>query len=149
LGLLAQSLGANVGASDVPALRTQMASLGAWHGAREAAPSVAPSAGTDAVALATWRYLLDAGSMQDDEPHLAATARPAAAVVSAATAASLGTPAEVTVSGPTGAITLPLEVGTVVDNAVVLPMNSAGCVVARDLGAGYGDQVSLRAGGAA
>ena len=149
LGLIAQSLGANVGASDVPALRKQMASLGSWQGARDAAPSVAAGAATGGVVLATWRYLLDAGSMQDDEPHLAATARPAAAVVSTATAASLGAPAEITVSGPAGAITLPLEVGNVVDNAVVLPMNSAGCVVARDLGAGYGDQVSLRAGGAA
>jgi NADH-quinone oxidoreductase subunit G len=149
LGLLAQSLGANVGASDVPALRKQMAAIGAWQGARAAAPaeSAAPAAG--GVALSTWRYLLDAGSMQDDEPHLAATARPAVAVVSAATAASLGNPAEVTISGPAGAIALPLEVGTVVDNAVVVPMNSVGCVVARDLGAGYGAQVTLRAGGAA
>ncbi|MGI9135626.1 MAG: NADH-quinone oxidoreductase subunit G, partial [Candidatus Nanopelagicales bacterium] len=145
LGLVAQSLGANVGASDVPALRKQMASIGAWQGARESVPSVAPAAAAGGVALATWRYLLDAGSMQDDEPHLAATARPAAAVVSAATAASLGNPAEVTISGPAGAIALALEVGNVVDNAVVLPMNSAGCVVARDLGAGYGEQVSLRA----
>jgi NADH-quinone oxidoreductase subunit G len=93
--------------------------------------------------------LLDEGSLQADEPHLAATARTAAAIVSAATAASLGNPAEVIISGPAGAIALPLEVGNVVDNAVVLPMNSAGCVVARDLGAGYGEQVSLRAGGAA
>jgi NADH-quinone oxidoreductase subunit G len=45
LGLVAQSLGANVGASDVPALRRQMASLGAWQGSRESAPSVAPAAG--------------------------------------------------------------------------------------------------------
>ncbi len=149
LGLIAQNLGANIGASDVPALRRQMASLGAWQGSRESAPTVAPAAAAGGVALATWRYLLDEGSMQDDEPHLAATARSAAAVVSAATAASLGNPAEVTISGPAGAIVLPLEVGNVVDNAVVLPMNSAGCVVARDLGAGYGEQVSLRAGGAA
>jgi NADH-quinone oxidoreductase subunit G len=149
LGLLAQSLGANVGGSDVPAIRAQMASLGTWSGAREAVPTDSAGAASGGVALATWRYLLDAGSMQDDEPHLAATARPAVAVVSAATAASLGNPAEVTVSGPSGAIALPLEVGNVVDNAVVLPMNSAGCVVARDLGAGYGEQVSLRAGGAA
>jgi NADH-quinone oxidoreductase subunit G len=149
LGLLAQSLGANVGASDVASLRRQMATLGSWQGARSAAPSASAAVATGGVTLATWRYLLDAGSLQDDEPHLAATARPAAAIVSSATAASLGNPAEVTVSGPAGAIVLPLEVGTVVDNAVVLPMNSAGCVVARDLGAGYGDQVSLRAGGAA
>ena len=149
LGLVAQSLGANVGASDVPSLRRQMASLGAWQGSRESAPSLAPAAAAGGVALATWRYLLDEGSLQADEPHLAATARTAAAIVSAVTAASLGNPAEVIISGPTGAIALPLEVGNVVDNAVVLPMNSAGCVVTRDLGAGYGEQVSLRAGGAA
>ena len=57
--------------------------------------------------LASWRQLLDSGVMQDGEPHLAATARPTVAMVSAKTAAGLGD--TVTVTGPAGSLTLPVR----------------------------------------
>ena len=47
------------------------------------APSTVP--GVLDVRLATWRQLLDSGRMQDGEPSLAGTARPAVARMSAAT----------------------------------------------------------------
>ena len=40
--------------------------------------------------LATWHELLDAGRMQDGDEHLAGTAKPARALISAATASSAG-----------------------------------------------------------
>ena len=40
--------------------------------------------------LATWHLLLDAGRLQDGEPHLAGTAKKATAVLSASTAAEVG-----------------------------------------------------------
>ena len=56
--------------------------------------------------LATWHNLLDAGRMQDGEPNLAGTARPAVAKMSAATAAEIGVTAgaKVSVSTSRGAI---------------------------------------------
>ena len=52
-----------------------MAELGPWDGERAARPTVArgrPAAAADGgLALATWRLLLDNGSMQDGEPYLA------------------------------------------------------------------------------
>ena len=61
---------------------------------RAAAPSrrgrgAAPP-GTGEAVLAGWRMLLDAGRLQDGEPHLAGTARPPVARLSAATAAEIG-----------------------------------------------------------
>jgi len=54
------------------------------------------------------------------EPHLAATARPTEAVMSLATATSLGVAnsATVTLSTTTGSVTLPLSIGDVADGAV-------------------------------
>ena len=70
--------------------------------------------------------------MQDGEPHLAATARPTTAVLSARTAAAIGD--TVTVSGPVGSVTLPVQVGDILDDVVWLPMNSPGCHIHADLG---------------
>jgi NADH-quinone oxidoreductase subunit G len=97
--------------------------------------------------LATWRQLLDSGVMQEGEPHLAATARPSVALVSSATAEGLGD--TVTVTGPTGSVTLPLVVGEVLDGVVWLPLNSPGCHVHADLGAVAGSVVQLTPGGTA
>jgi NADH-quinone oxidoreductase subunit G len=85
--------------------------------------------------------------MQEGEPHLAATARPTVALVSQQTADALGE--TVTISGPRGAVTLPVEVGDVLDGVVWVPTNSAGCHIHADLGAVPGTPVQLSAGGAA
>ncbi|MHB1164177.1 MAG: NADH-quinone oxidoreductase subunit G [Candidatus Nanopelagicales bacterium] len=146
LAMIAEEMGCSV-PRDVAALRREMGALGPWTGARAAAPSVPAPGPAPGTRLATWRQLLDAGRMQDAEPHLAATARPVVARMSAATAEGLG--GSVTVSGPKGSVTVPVQVADVVDGAVWLPMNSPGCHVHADLGAGEGDEVRLSAGGVA
>ena len=146
LAMIAESMGFVV-PGDVPALRREMGSLGAWSGARAASPNVTAAPAGNGTRLATWRQLLDSGLMQEDEPHLAATARPTVAVLSAATASRVGE--AVTVSGPTGSVTVPVVVGNVLDDVVWLPLNSPGCHVYADLGAREGDEVRLTAGGLA
>ena len=90
--------------------------------------------------------------MQQGEPYLAATARPVVAMVSAATAASLGSPQWVRISGPAGAVELPLEIAEAADGVIAVPMHSPGCSIYRDLGVRIGESVRVAAvttGGAA
>jgi NADH-quinone oxidoreductase subunit G len=97
--------------------------------------------------LATWRQLLDDGVLQDDEPHLAGTARRVVARISRATADSLGGPSSVTVSTDRGAVTLPVEVADLPDGVVWLPGNSPDSKLRATLGVGHGAVVSIAAGG--
>jgi NADH-quinone oxidoreductase subunit G len=145
LAMIAEELGFTQQA-DVRAIRAEMGALGPWTGARLEAPAVPAGRVPDGVVLASWRQLLDSGLMQDGEPHLAATARPTVAVMSAQAAAAVGD--TVTVSGPAGSVTLPVEPGEVIDGVVWLPMNSPGCHVHADLGVVPGSAVRLSAGGA-
>jgi NADH-quinone oxidoreductase subunit G len=46
-------------------------------------------------------------------------------------------------------VTLPIEIGEVLDDVVWVPMNSPGCRIYSQLGAMPGDRVTLSAGGAA
>ncbi|MFC4001677.1 NADH-quinone oxidoreductase subunit G [Prauserella oleivorans] len=106
----------------------------------------APSPGPGQAVLATWRQLLDAGTLQMDEPHLAGTARRVVARMSRATADGLG--GRVTVSTDRGSVTLPVEVADLPDGVVWLPANSPGSKLRATLGAGHGAVVSIAAGGA-
>src|SRR5262249_6047989 len=111
----------------------------------------APTVGRGQAVLATWRMLLDAGSLQDGEPHLAGTAKPPVALLSAATAAEIGA-AEgqpVTVGSERGTITLPLQVAEMPDRVVWVPAKSPGCEVRATLGVGAGAVVEIAPGGAA
>ncbi len=87
--------------------------------------------------------------MQDGEPNLAGTARPAVARMSAATAAEAGVTAgaKVSVATSRGAISVPVEITAMPDRVVWLPTNSAGCPVRRDLAAGHGSLVTVSAPG--
>ncbi|MEJ2854699.1 MULTISPECIES: NADH-quinone oxidoreductase subunit G [unclassified Saccharothrix] len=119
------------------------------------APTVAapllPQPKDGQVVLATWRRLLDNGSMQDDEPNLAGTARPVVAKLSQATADRLGVElgGEVTVSTDRGAVTLPVEAADLPDGVVWLPGNSGAATVRRTLVAGHGSVVTVTSGGKA
>ena len=130
LGAIADEMDVHLGLPDAAAARAELAALGAWKGARPAAPAVlsAPqmttaggAAGGTELRLATWHQLIDAGRLQDGEPYLAGTARPVVARVSPATAveAGLADGDKVTVTpvaGYTGrihgagAVTVPLQV---------------------------------------
>jgi NADH-quinone oxidoreductase subunit G len=160
LGAIADEMDVHLGLPDPAAARAELAALGAWQGARPAAPAVlsAPSAtraggrtvagvaGGAELRLATWHQLIDAGRLQDGEPYLAGTARPVVARVSPATAeaAGLADGDKVTVATTAGAVTVPLYVTAMADGVVWLPTNSPGSAVRADLGAGHGATVTLR-----
>jgi len=112
------------------------------HVEAEAASPATP--GTGQAVLATWRQLIDNGSLQDDEPHLKGTQREPVARLSAKTAEGLG--ATVKVSTERGVITLPVEVADLPDGVVWLPGNSDGSAVRKTLGAGHGTVVYLAGG---
>ena len=109
--------------------------------------------------LASWRQLIDVGTLQRDERELAGTARPAVARIGADTAARLGKEAArrlgladgdlLTVTGAAGPITLPVQLTEMPDRVVWLPMRSAGSEVRADLGSAPGSVVTLSAGGMA
>jgi NADH-quinone oxidoreductase subunit G len=149
LDTLADELGVRLGLPTVEAARAELAELGRWDGARVAAPTVRatnpPSPGTGVAVLATWRMLLDAGRLQDGEPHLAGTARRPVARLSAATAAEIGVAdgSAVTVGTERGSLTLPLEVTEMPDRVVWVPQNSPGSRVHLDLGARSGEVVTI------
>jgi NADH-quinone oxidoreductase subunit G len=97
--------------------------------------------------LASWRQLLDSGTLQRDERELAGTARPAVARIGAGTAARLGLTDgdRLTVSGAIGSITLPTLITAMPDQVVWLPMKSPGSEVRAGLGTGPGGVVRLSA----
>ena len=153
LAMIADAMDVPFGAGDTASLRAELDALTPAQGARAAAPSVAPStaAATSSgyALLATWRLLLDRGRLQEGEPHLAATARPTEAVMSLATATSLGVAnsATVTLSTTTGSVTLPLSIGDVADGAVWAPLNSEGSALL-GIGATHGSVVRVTGGAA-
>ncbi len=108
------------------------------------AAAAASIAGNGKVLLATWRQLIDNGSLQDDEPHLKGTQREVVAKLSAKTADGLG--GTVKVSTERGSITLPIEVADLPDGVVWLPGNSDGSAVRAALAAGHGSAVTLTGG---
>lgn len=143
LGMIAESMDAAVGVNDVRGIRIELGTIGPWRGARTAMFDGTASHPKPGTVVASWRQLLDLGVMQEGEPHLAATARPTVARIGTPMWQALGNPAEVTISGPAGSLTLPVDVADVIDDVVWLPMNSAGCVINRDLGVQPGDTVQI------
>ena len=94
--------------------------------------------------------LLDSGRMQDGEPHLAGTAHPAVARLSAATAAEIGAGDgdPVTVGTDRGEITLPLLVTEMPDRVVWVPLTAPGAAVYPRAGQDGRDRRPDREGGA-
>jgi NADH-quinone oxidoreductase subunit G len=94
--------------------------------------------------------LLDDGRLQDDEPHLAGTRKPAIALLSETTAKEVGVAAGdlLTVGTDRGSITLPVQVVDLPDRVVWLPTKSQGSHVHGSLGVTSGAVVRLSAGAA-
>ena len=148
LAALAEGFGADLGFRTTEGARADLAELGAWEGARAAAPNIGPGRPAEpdvtTLVLATWRLALDDSRATDGEPFLLATARPPVARVNAATAAAAGLTDAVTVRGPRGTLTLPLEVdAAMVDGVVWLPARAPGLGLAEHLGAGSGALVEV------
>jgi len=183
LGAIADQMDVHLGLPDAAAARAELAALGTWRGPRPEPPAVTGAwpgvppthqvkgSGVLDVRLATWRQLLDSGTMQDGEPSLAGTARPVLARMSAATAAEAGVADgdKVTVATDRGSVTVPVEVVPMSDHVVWLPAAGlaragadpntaesvpypgdpeaaapAGTTIRAHLGVGHGAMVTLR-----
>jgi NADH-quinone oxidoreductase subunit G len=191
LGAIADQMDVHLGLPDAAAARAELAALGTWRGTSPEPPQVTSAgsrgglggtvspqeqggAGGDrsprgsTVRLATWHQLLDGGRMQDGEPHLAGTARPVVARMSAATAAEAGIADgdKVTVATDQGSVTVPADVVPMADHVVWLPAAGltatggaaavalypgdqepavqGGTTIRAVLGAGHGGTVTLR-----
>jgi len=180
LGAIADQMDVHLGLPDAAAARAELAALGTWRGTHPEPPVVTGvwpvvppthhihGSGVLDVRLATWHQLLDSGRMQDGEPSLAGTARPAVARMSAATAAEAGVADgdKVTVATDRGSVTVPVEVVPMADHVVWLPAVGltradavpegapypggqelavqAGPTIRAQLGAGHGATVTLR-----
>ncbi|MGB8650273.1 MAG: molybdopterin-dependent oxidoreductase, partial [Mycobacteriales bacterium] len=152
LHTLADEMDRPLGLPDVGAVRAEISALGV-AAAHPAAPT--GSGATDEQAegthrLATWHWLLDDGSLQDGEPHLAGTAKQPRLHLSATTAAALGAADgdPVTVSTDRGSITLPLVVADLPDDVVWVPTRTRDAHVRTDLVAAHGSPVRLAKGAA-
>lgn len=104
---------------------------------------------SEGLVLATWRPLLDKGTLQDGEPFLAGTAPKAVAKVSASTAERLGVSEgeTVTVRSGTTSVRVPLAIAEMADLVVWLPTNSADCDVRALLANAPGTPVLVTKGG--
>jgi NADH-quinone oxidoreductase subunit G len=132
----------------VTSLRSSYSSLGAVS-KPGTMNLVAASTTKTGLVLAGWHHLLDNGSLQAGEPHLAATARAVVAKVSSETAQANGLISgnRVIVRSKLGAITLPLEISEVAPETIWLPLNSEGSSVAMQLQIDIGAEVSVSDGG--
>ena len=148
LQLLSQELDRPIGLTDVSVTRDEIARLGVTS-THPAAPTEAAAEATQGTRLATWHWLLDDGSLQDGEPHLAGTSKTPRLHLSAATAAGLGVGNgdAVTVSTDSGSLTLPLVIADLPDDVVWVPTRTAEAHVRTDLAAAHGSVVSLAVGG--
>jgi NADH-quinone oxidoreductase subunit G len=153
---LAEHLGVELELATVTAARAELMALGGATGVPSATgldvePLPAPALTGEQAVLASWRQLLDAGTLQRDEPALAGTARPPVARLGKDAARRLGLADGdlLTVTGPAGAVSLPVQLVEMPDRVVWLPMRSPGSEVRAGLGAGPGAVVTLSAGGAA
>jgi NADH-quinone oxidoreductase subunit G len=151
LHMIADEMGVEFGLPHPHTARDELAGLGVWAGPRPQpstqTPHNAPQPGPGQAILASWRMLLDAGRLQDGEPHLAGTARQPTARLSPATATEIGATDHhpVTVITQHGSITLPLTITDMPDRVIWLPMNSPGCAVHQQLRATQGATVTIEA----
>ncbi|MFD4397914.1 NADH-quinone oxidoreductase subunit G [Kitasatospora sp. NPDC058478] len=158
LTMLAEALGHRLGLPDVRAARLELDHFTPWAGDRSADPAahpgVLPRPATGQAVLAGWRQLLDNGTLQQGDPHLAGTRHRAVARVSPATAKEIGakdTGAEaggeggaLRLTGPVGSLTLPLEVtDSIPDRTVWIPLNSTPGGAHRALGTTVGHLVTI------
>jgi NADH-quinone oxidoreductase subunit G len=147
---VAEELGTPLGFFTSAEAHDRMVEMGPWDGDRATLPDTPVAASVTApqegqVGLATWKLMLDNGSMQDGEKYLRATARTPVCRLSPTAASALG--AMVTLEGDRGSVTLPVEVvDDLADDVAWVPANSTGHGVLADL-ASPGSGVHLKGGG--
>ncbi|MEU6234058.1 molybdopterin-dependent oxidoreductase, partial [Kitasatospora sp. NPDC047058] len=155
LNMLADALGHRLGLPDVRAARLELDRFAPWPGDRAADPAahpgLLPRPATGQAVLAGWRLLLDNGTLQQGDPHLAGTRHRAVARISPATAEEVGADgpaatAALRLTGPAGSLTLPLEITKdIPDRTVWIPLNSTPGGAHRALGTTVGHLVTIAA----
>jgi NADH-quinone oxidoreductase subunit G len=152
---LAEAMDVDLRLPGVEAARAEIMALGSVPaGADAAAPRTAPVGSPrlrpDEAVLASWRQLLDVGTLQRDEPELAGTARRPVARIGKDVARRLGVTDgdRITVGGARGSVTLPVLLTEMPDQVVWLPMRSPGSEIRTQLGTAPGGVVTLATAGA-
>ncbi|CAN2175177.1 NuoG NADH dehydrogenase/NADH,ubiquinone oxidoreductase 75 kD subunit (chain G) [Candidatus Nanopelagicaceae bacterium] len=149
LSMIAEEMGVSINLGTVTAATKEIASLGNWDGARvslnKVAASAQPSLGADQAIITSWRRLLDLGTLQQGEEHLAGTARQTVAVISPKRAQALGVVDgdQLKVSTALGSVTLSALVENIHDDAVWAPRNSRGSQLLVNLGVAHGAVVTV------
>ncbi|MFP7696252.1 NADH-quinone oxidoreductase subunit G [Trueperella sp. LYQ143] len=143
---LAEELGVDLGLRTLAEAVTEMAELRRWDGTRGTDPqdpaSPAPTVARGQAVLASWKQMIDAGTLLACESNLAKTARKPVAVMSERTAADAGIGHAVTITGPSGSLTLDAVVLDMPDAVVWVPQNAVGCAIST-LGCRAGDVVTI------
>jgi len=144
---IAEEWGTPLGFRTTGEARAQMQDVGPWDGARAplapAPERVERKVLQTKLALATWKQLLDNGSLQDGDDNLRSTARRPVARVTQETFEMLKGADEIVLTGDRGTVTLPMEVADLAEGTVWVPANSFGNGVLADL-ASPGSQVSVK-----
>lgn len=141
--------GSPLGFRTVEEARSQMEEMGPWDGARatldglETVASATSSTPEGSLALASWKLLIDNGSMQDGDKAYRATGRKPVARLGRATYDAVGP--TVTLTGDRGSVTLPAEPADLDEGVVWVPANSFGNGVLADL-ASPGSRVTVAKG---
>ncbi len=155
LSMLADEMGVFLGTRSVAEVRAELAARPARAAATPSSSAkgetvAVPQPGPGQFVLATWRHLLDRGSLQDGEPFLAGTAPTPKALLSPVSAEAIGVvPGDlVTVTADGVRVTAPAQIVDMVDHVVWLPTNSESCDL-RSLAAQPGAVVTVTKGGAA
>lgn len=148
LSLISEALGKPLGFSTVRGAAKEFGTLVNWDGARASFAPTNNSVANHGTLLASWRQLLDNGSLQINEPNLSGTARKAVARINEKFAQSLGVADGdlLTISTEHGALSLNVEISDVVDNVVWLPRNAVASQSLRMLGVLNGGEVKVRKG---
>ena len=146
----ALGVGRPIGFRTVAEARARMGEMGPWDGARPASPSYSAGGGAagamGGVRVASWKQMIDLGSLQDGDEHLRATARMPVVRVPAAIFEAHGQ--LLTLTGDRGSVTLPAVINKELpDDVVWLPANSVGRGVLADL-ASPGSTVTVKGAGA-
>ena len=149
LSMLADQMGTPINLPTVAAAASEFATLGNWEKRSDfkAMPAGKINVAGDEALLASWRLLLDAGSLQDGEANLAGTAHPSVAVISSERASRLGVNEGelIRVSTKHGAITLPCQISDIEASSVWIPRNSVESRAIATLGIATGPVIVVKA----
>ena len=147
--MIADEMEISLNLGTVTAAAKEIASLGTWDGARVPFNKVSaqpqPALNSDQALITSWRRLLDLGTLQEGEEHLAGTARRTVAVISPKRAQSLGVVDgdQLKISNEQGSVTLSALVENIHDDAVWAPRNSRGSQLLVNLGVAHGAVVTV------